>query len=698
NLTNTSAIGNGTISVNTDITGLAVGTYTTTIRITDTNAINSPLDVPVTLTVTSNQPIITLNPAPIIFTATEGASNPANQAVTVTNSGAGTLNWAVAEAPNQNWLTLSNTTGSTGGQFFLAVDINSLSAGTYSASIQVTDSTAVNSPMILPVQLIINPEITGPVLGEFEAENAPDLPNSGWESLVNEGENAIRAAVSDISSPPAQYQLNYTFMVPVGVSEVYVFAEVDVNGDRNDDSFWVEVNENSTCTWNNLNGLKDGWARSWVYNLGKDTKHAFPVQPGSNTLNLYPRENGAAINWLVVTTDAGTNLENYSSATSGTDTPIVTVPPRISVSTDTLQFTQIENAVNTGAQTITVSNAGNGTLEWTFSETPSSSWLSAQKTEDTIHVTVNTSGLTIGQYQTSLKITAVDADNSPMVVPVILEVVENTPILTVDKTHLTFSATTGEATELTQSIVINNSGGGTLSWFATEKIEQPWLILSGAAGTDADSLKVTVYSTGLNTGSYSAFIRISDVNASNNPIEIPVDFTLMQPIANPEILAELQAEHSLSLPNDGWKIVINDADTCITAIQADPNEPNEAYRLDYNMTFPAGTEKVYIFAEIDVNNNFTHDSFWLMWNDNDLCNWNSLKSLAGDGWKRLWVFDYLQDTQHEFTVQPDTNIISIYSKEVGPYLNWLVVTTDPNWDIENHEIGTGLAKQRSNNV
>ncbi|MBD3337770.1 MAG: hypothetical protein GF353_01590, partial [Candidatus Lokiarchaeota archaeon] len=192
----------------------------------------------VNVQVFGDEPYITATPTALTFSATQNESNPPFQSITVTNSGGGTLAWTAAENPNVSWLSLSNTSGGDGDAVNVSVDIAGLDVGTYSTDIEIEDPAASNSPVPVAVTLNVTAPAGGSVLAELEAEDGSGLPNAGWNILTNDGSSCLEAEISDISSPPEDYRVDYTFSVPAGVSTVYVFAEVDVNGSGNDDSFW----------------------------------------------------------------------------------------------------------------------------------------------------------------------------------------------------------------------------------------------------------------------------------------------------------------------------------------------------------------------------------------------------------------------------------------------------------------------------
>jgi hypothetical protein len=136
-----------TVIVSIDITGLIAGTYNGIITITASGATTKT--IPVTLTLTNNNPIITTNPTSLTFNSIIGGNNPANQSFTITNTGGGTLIWSASD--NVNWLLLSSSTGTAPSTVIVSVDITGLIAGTYNGIITITASGATTKT--IPVTL-----------------------------------------------------------------------------------------------------------------------------------------------------------------------------------------------------------------------------------------------------------------------------------------------------------------------------------------------------------------------------------------------------------------------------------------------------------------------------------------------------------------------------------------------------------------
>src|SRR5207253_1661900 len=101
-----SGTGAGTITVTPDLTGLTPGTYTTDVTVTASGAGGSPATIPVTLTVNApTPPALSVTPASLSFSATQGGSDPAAKTLSVANTGGGTMSWTVAD--DAAWLSVA---------------------------------------------------------------------------------------------------------------------------------------------------------------------------------------------------------------------------------------------------------------------------------------------------------------------------------------------------------------------------------------------------------------------------------------------------------------------------------------------------------------------------------------------------------------------------------------------------------------
>jgi len=100
-------------------------------------------------------------PASLTFTYQQGGTQPAAQALAVSSSGGALPFTATASTTNgSNWLSVTPGSGSTPANLAVAVNTNGLAAGSYSGTVKIASSGAINSPLTVPVTLTIVPAAT----------------------------------------------------------------------------------------------------------------------------------------------------------------------------------------------------------------------------------------------------------------------------------------------------------------------------------------------------------------------------------------------------------------------------------------------------------------------------------------------------------------------------------------------------------
>ncbi|MCX6835090.1 MAG: fibronectin type III domain-containing protein, partial [candidate division Zixibacteria bacterium] len=108
-------------------------------------------------------PRIGVNPSSLTFAADEGAANPADQSVLISNTGIGTLDWSVSSGAA--WLNVSPTIGSGNASISVSADITGLAASSYSTNLTISATGADNSPLQLPVSLSVTAvDNTAPII------------------------------------------------------------------------------------------------------------------------------------------------------------------------------------------------------------------------------------------------------------------------------------------------------------------------------------------------------------------------------------------------------------------------------------------------------------------------------------------------------------------------------------------------------
>jgi len=269
---------------------------------------NQSYEAKLNYTINKNSPEMKVDPAAIAVEAIAKKTDQKTETITISNIGSGQFSWQVSAESNSNWLNISPTSGRDGQSLTIRFDASKLSFGDFFDNLVIKSSEAINKSLVVPITLRIGP---AKFVYEIEAESSPSLPNSGWQVTTNEGSKCIQAAASYPDAPDDVTRLDYEFFVPDGVEHVYIFAEVDINLSKSNDSFWVMVNGFDPCHWDGIRSRYDGWVRSWVFHQKRDKKHLFVVIPGKNTLNLFVRESGGFFNWLVITNDPNINILTY---------------------------------------------------------------------------------------------------------------------------------------------------------------------------------------------------------------------------------------------------------------------------------------------------------------------------------------------------------------------------------------------------
>lgn len=164
-----------TVQVGANLAGLAAGVYSGSVVVTDSNG--NSITVPVTLVVQQPTQTILLSQSGLQFTGVAGGTPVQSQTIGVVNTGQGTMNWsAIAIISSSNfitsgsgsWLTISPGNGSSVAgssqvsSFTVGVNLSGLSAGKYSALVQVSAPGANNSPQVVTVDLNVLPAGSDP--------------------------------------------------------------------------------------------------------------------------------------------------------------------------------------------------------------------------------------------------------------------------------------------------------------------------------------------------------------------------------------------------------------------------------------------------------------------------------------------------------------------------------------------------------
>ena len=199
------------------------------------------------------------------FTALQGGANPSGQALNITNTGGGTLNWTATSS--QPWLSISPASGTAPSSPVVSANIAGLAAGTYNGNITISATGATNSPLVVPVTLTVNPSGGGCSTqlitnGGFEGSSAPWVlsgatwstgayPHSGTGYSILGGVNSANHSEYQTISIPAGCSKNLTFWLNITSDETTTTTQYD--------KLFIEVRNTSgtllgtLATFSNLN-------------------------------------------------------------------------------------------------------------------------------------------------------------------------------------------------------------------------------------------------------------------------------------------------------------------------------------------------------------------------------------------------------------------------------------------------------------
>jgi len=156
--TGTATIETDSISLAFSTAGLAVGTYSAEISVTNTQS-QAAKNVWVLLSVVAAGPILSVGPGAISVSVGLGQT-AAGQTLTIRNTGSDTLSYTVSgSAP---WINITSPTGSSAGEsdsIPIGFSTSTLAAGTYAATISVTAPGASGTPRTIPVTLVVSPPL-----------------------------------------------------------------------------------------------------------------------------------------------------------------------------------------------------------------------------------------------------------------------------------------------------------------------------------------------------------------------------------------------------------------------------------------------------------------------------------------------------------------------------------------------------------
>ena len=365
-----------TLTLKADPTNLAAGsTHTGTITYVANQVSSDTTSVTLNVASKTTASKFAVAPQSLSFNYMQGSSNvPAVQSISVFSQPAG-AGFTASASSSGNWLTAgASSSAATPGSVSVSVNVANLSPGVSTGNVTITAGTTI---IDVPVTVTVVAAATPPSLSV-----SPAMENFS----LTQGSSAASGQVTISNTGGGTL------------------------------TFTAQSNQG----WLTLISTGGAAAPSLPASL------SFTVDPSGLSAGLYTGQ---------------ITVSDTNSSSQATVTVILTVTqaaPSIQLSATGLSITAVAGGAQPPPQSFTVANSGAGSLSWTAQATTLSggNWLQAAPGSGTsssgqpgtaVSVSVNTAGLTAGQYYGSVNImspgTPPGAANSPQAVSVVMNVV-----------------------------------------------------------------------------------------------------------------------------------------------------------------------------------------------------------------------------------------------------------------------------------
>lgn len=567
----------GTVLANTSITVTVSvtppsqnpNTYNGSLTLTTTSSQKIPVSIAV-----SNNPLLNLPAGPIAFTYQVGGSVPLTSVVTPVSTGA-QIQYTLSS--NTSWLKVPST-ATTPNAVTIIVDPTSLTPGSYSGTVQF--KVAGNPTQSVTVSLAVtNNTVLVPSVNSltFVYQTGQQLPAAQTISLATSSGVPVNYAASSPTSwmmliGHASGTTPDSFIVAVNPAGVPAGASVGP----------ISIAVTNAATGASLGTVTIGIT---FYVSNNELLLVNPSQPvvlsgqapsnqiitqnvmltSTNTdvlnLSVLPPQTASGGQWLFVSSQPGSTpgtLTLYAAPNGlgpGVYTGSVTVNATgpggvvldspytipvmlnmttgsISANVTTLTFTQKSGGTAPQPQKVNLTSALSQTDFFVTAYDGGLGWLSATVTQGrmsgTATVSVNGSGLTPGAYQGRVIVGQNLASNSPLIIPVTLQVTAGA--ISAPTTQLIFTAAAGGTSSLSANVAVTSTPGALSFSVATSTNNSGnWLTATPVTGTTPATVHVAVNPSGLAVGTYNGSVTITSAVAGGSPITIPVSLSVVAP-------------------------------------------------------------------------------------------------------------------------------------------------------------------------
>ena len=553
---------------------LPVGEYEGNIAVMAQGDSTPVFNVPVKLTI-GNGALLTVSGSLSPFNYEQGEAAPAGQVLSVGSSSTPVdFQVTTSTSDSHDWLMVGPLSGTTPATLNVGVNTDGLEPGTYSGTITISSSEAVNAAQTVQVTLNVTGEVAvnvspGSLYFGYQI-NGSNPPPMQTVSVTSPGSSVsfwVSSSISDcnvgwlqVSQPSATtpadigVSVNTTFLTnPQICNGALTISGPDVATPTRVPAMLLVSNQpllNIAPQAIRITAQYGGMATGQTgLSLSTTNNSSIPFTAVASTTN-------GGTQWLTVSSSSGsapatltvglktTSLSpgTYSGAIAiyspGLPTPmsipvVLTITPIASVaaSPNSLRFTQVQGGANPAAQQVDIVTDGNA-VAYTASATTTvgSGWLSVTSSGGTTpgKVTVTAkaaAGMAAGTYTGYVVITSAGAKNSPYRIPVTF--VLSAPAATISPAPATLSFTYqrgATAKPEGQTIRITASGSAAINLTASASVQtgSNWLSVTPASGTTPADLTASVDPSGLEAGAYTGTITVTPAAGAATPITILV--------------------------------------------------------------------------------------------------------------------------------------------------------------------------------
>ena len=526
------------MSASINPTGLTPGVYKGQVNLTAAGASNSPIAVPVTLTVVA-APGLTAAPAALTFASQVNGAAPANQTITLRGTDGSGLPVSSVSTSSGAWLTVTGSVNTTPATLTVSINPAGLAAGTHHASIVISSPAAQNSPIIVPVAftLAAQPSLTSsapaasfaagiggaaplPVEIAIKSTGAPLVFSSGvaagapWLVVTGSGTtpSPIRIAVNPTGLVAGRYGGAVLVTSPSAAnSPVVIPVDLLVSGapllTATPASLAFVTGPAGSALPQTIRVITPGSplpvsaaaspATPWLMASGSGFGAA-DIIVSVNTTGLAPGTYQGAV-----------QIVASGAANSPASIPVIlqiNAAPVLQASSTSLNFSFDAGGPSPPPQDVSVTLGGQPASGARASVAPGASWLSVQGSGAQMTIRANPTGLTTGIYRGTVSIIAEGAGNSPVVVPVAFTVA-GFPEFETSQDAIAFVAVRAQSQPMSTTVTLT-SGNQPIS-FELNLTASAWLSVTPLTGTTPADLTIRVDPTGLRTGSYNGSIIAS---------------------------------------------------------------------------------------------------------------------------------------------------------------------------------------------